>query len=163
MSHILSIHQLEKEIQKLMRKELLTMREILYNIKCEQKVLLENNTTLLKTILKQREELLDTLHKIHSKTSSLNSTIMKIKNKNTCFSSEFDCSITALKEQIIHINNEIKLQTKQNNHLIENKITFTKNLIQQLHPSDSPPIYSSKGTLKPQKKITTLTLINKEV
>jgi flagellar biosynthesis/type III secretory pathway chaperone len=163
MNHTLSIYQLENEMQQLMKRELLTIREILYNIKCEQKVLLENNTTLLQTILKQREELLDVLHKLHSKTSTLNSKIMQIKNEKTCFSSEFECSIATLKEQITNVNNEIKNQTKQNNKLIENKITFTKDLIQQLHPSESPPTYSSKGTLQTQKKITTLTLINKEV
>ena len=142
-----------KRFKELINQEIVLLREMLANMQIEQESILNNETEQLKEITSQREKLIEDMLSIRQK---------RIDNIPKDIAAD-DCELVSLKDIMKTLLEKLKDHASRNSYLLKNKVTFTKTLIQQLHPDRSKPSYQEDGCYKKKTKTTTVALINREV
>ncbi len=118
--------EIHDQLQISMKKEILTMRELLANMHQEEISLLGNDIKSLEQILHERSELIQRLGNLRSiritvtnKLSKLASTEDTIATFDEIFSSSetLDCEMLLLRDQILALTDKMNSQLKQNQNL----------------------------------------------
>ncbi len=171
------IQGIQKSLREVMSREIRVLRELLANMQSEQQCHLNNDPETLKQVLGQREPLVQHLAEDRDHRLKLISELATALKKEIPEDQEIDtelslellkdyadeesCEVLLLRDQMLALLEQLRNTNGQNNYLIENKLSHTKELIQRLHPADPNTTYGAQG--KKQAKKTTVTVINQEV
>lgn len=166
----------QDRLAALMKREVSFMREVLSSMQREQMALMENNTEAVSLILQERESLMANVEKVRQdRLNAVQSLALHLKAQGEVRSSEItltallenfgvdSCEILALRDQLLALLEKMNEQNARNNHLIQNRIFFSRELFQRLTPRDPNQTYNDGGELRGTQKTRTITLINQEV
>lgn len=147
----------------LLEKEIRLLRELVDSVYIEQHKILESKTSEVAEIVKARELILVELVKAREERIELNKEVEELKNTIVKDDEFIDNEIAVYFEQINELLKRTHKQAFSNSYLLKNKVLFVRELFEKLQPKNTEPLYSSKGVKKNREKVSTLTLINKEV
>lgn len=174
-------NQIKEEMSLLaatMRREVSIMRELLSSLKAEQKALLEGRAQDVRNIIGRRESLVQMMVEARDRR------VENIKNLAGEQSIDFDeemlkdkgwfakfvasdmaneLDLLLLRDQMVELAKQVKNYQLQNNNLLQNKIAFTRGVMNSLQPREKNPTYNLKGAYQEKPRTATLTLINQEV
>lgn len=166
--------ELVKQLRPIMQREVSCLRDILSNMREEQECLIANNTTKLAQVVNHRENFVESSLDLREQRKKILSSMFKIMNiqdkeskdqerifinKLAHQEGEETCLVLSCKEQLLSLMEALRIQNERNSYLIEQKIIFNKDLLNQIYSKEENSIYGKKGS---KKQTQTITLINKE-
>lgn len=170
--------QIKDRLQEVMSQEVHLLRELLANMDLEQNAILLNDTGSLKAVMEQRESHLYKIGQMRQerlqKIEELAVLIHGDKEGKNLVKSSADldlllssldsdsCVILSLRDQIVGLLEKMNERNTRNNYLLQNKISFNKEMIESLYPKEENTTYGPQGGYKAKQKSTAVTIINRE-
>lgn len=177
--HILVDAQLN--LKNFMRREITLIREMLSSMQREQDTLLLNNTLGLKSIMKEREELFEAM--VHARNQRMQGVknlahLLLLDSADKDYDGQWEkggyldhllltsgsegSELLWLRDQMLALIEKMNEKNSRNNYLIQNRIRYTRQLMQRLDPNSRHPVYCENGKYAKKQNVTTITLINQE-
>ncbi len=163
-------------LKEVMGREIDVLRELLGSMYEEQQAHLQNNPSTIKSLLVQREKMLQTMAREREERLILVAKLYELLTGEDLdeqdehesldilreYASSESCEILILRDQMLALIEQMTEQGTRNNYLIEGKIAHTRELLQRIHPSQPNPTYSKEGIQRKGPK-TKVSIINREV
>lgn len=171
----------ERDLKNFMKEEISLEEELLSSMYEGKKAILMNDAKLLKEIMDRREVL------FHKMEQAKKNRMEKTKNFSRFLSGELgdedyseakemgleglfkklgskSYKLVSLREKIVSLLKKIKEQNDCNNYLLEKKISFNKEFIENLYPMEKNTMYDLHGGYrKGKRKKKAVAIINREV
>lgn len=147
-----------ESLEKVMRREIAILRELLGSLRQEQDAVLHNAPASVKELQQQREEIIEAMATARGQRMDLLEGTSWEHGESWTHE-----ELAVLRQQMVNLLDAVKRQTERNNHLLNGKVQLNKQMMQQLQPKDPNTTYGPQAKKKPAVKTATLTLINREV
>jgi len=151
--------RVKQELIKVLKREINYLRELSSSVSQEQQMILENNTKQIGSVIAEREELLTNLVKVREKRIIEERSYTELMNAKASEDQEIQVYFDQVSELLKRMHN----QTFRNSYLLKSKVLFARDLFEKVQPKVNNLTYSSKGTKQKKEKVSTVTIINKEV
>ncbi|NCF71014.1 MAG: hypothetical protein GWP59_04850 [Chlamydiales bacterium] len=151
--------RVKQELIQVLKREINYLRELASSVSQEQQMILENNTKQIGSVIAQREDLLTNLVKVREKRIIEERSYTELMNAKASEDQEIQVYFDQVSELLKRMHN----QTFRNSYLLKSKVLFARDLFEKVQPKVNNLTYSSKGTKEKKEKVSTVTIINKEV
>ncbi|MCH1429962.1 MAG: flagellar protein FlgN [Chlamydiales bacterium] len=151
--------RVKQELIQVLKREINYLRELSSSVSQEQQMILENNTKQIGSVITEREELLTNLVKVREKRIIGERSYTELMNAKASEDQEIQVYFDQVSELLKRMHN----QTFRNSYLLKSKVLFARDLFEKVQPKVNNLTYSSKGTKQKKEKVSTVTIINKEV
>jgi flagellar biosynthesis/type III secretory pathway chaperone len=174
--HRENVAPLINELKEVMKREVSILREMLGTQSEEQQAILTNDTETLQRVMKGQEGVMAALLERRKHRIALMHDIVeghphynleRSKGNDEVAESLIykhgsdDCELLVLREQMLTLMEQIKVQTERNGYLTKNKVALTKEMIRRLYPNNKSATYGKDGTVSGKKRCA-FALINQE-
>jgi flagellar biosynthesis/type III secretory pathway chaperone len=151
--------KVKEQLVVILKKEISYLSELSSSVSQEQQVILENDTQRLSGIIQERESLLVELVKIREKRIVEEKRFNSLSDSIEAEGQEVNLYLDQVKELLQRMHN----QSFRNSYLLKKKVLFARDLFEKIQPKVNNLTYSSKGLRNKKEKVSTVTIINKEV